>query len=399
MAKGDKGGLAEERLREFFLSTGAYVVRGAKMRYGDQDVTDVDLLLYSKVSNIGRERACVDVKFKTVPKALERILWAKGLQALLRTDRAFVATPDTRPVVKAFAARHGVTLVDGRFLDALFSAPRSGPSRISEETLYAQVGIAAGGKLSGDWRTKLDAAKSCLVAQLNFDGANALLSIFQTFVEMAIALRADGPLRAAYLVASQFLLVVDFLVCGLAFSEPSTRLKSLTEGFRYGTSGAARSEEVARRTADLLDVYAPGARGKLRKDMADSWNAVPAEILAEFFGRSGIANDAFGLALALEACVYAQTVQYPDELPAPLKAVLGVLLDFHHIDRPMFFSLQRVAHAHPPTVGALKQPAATAPSTTAGGGSAALRPDDGRDSQAALDLGEPTKGAGHGNTG
>ena len=49
-----KGELLEEKLRSYFLNNGYYVVRGAKYSYKGHDITDIDLLLYGRVSSLSR---------------------------------------------------------------------------------------------------------------------------------------------------------------------------------------------------------------------------------------------------------------------------------------------------------------------------------------------------------
>ncbi len=68
-----KGSVAEEALRNYFLSIGYYVARGIKFTFHRFDVTDVDLWLYARNSPLSRERICVDIKNKKTPQALERI--------------------------------------------------------------------------------------------------------------------------------------------------------------------------------------------------------------------------------------------------------------------------------------------------------------------------------------
>src|SRR6266849_2299227 len=98
----DKGGKIEEVLRECFLDMGFYVVRGARYTYGGIDITDVDLWLYQRASPFSRQRFNVDAKDRRIPHALERVLWAKGLQDCLSLDASIVATTDTRIKVKEF---------------------------------------------------------------------------------------------------------------------------------------------------------------------------------------------------------------------------------------------------------------------------------------------------------
>lgn len=61
-------------------------------------MTDVNVWLYLRPSPLGREHIMVDAKDRGKPKAMERILWAKGLQSVLGVKAsAIVATTDKRP--------------------------------------------------------------------------------------------------------------------------------------------------------------------------------------------------------------------------------------------------------------------------------------------------------------
>lgn len=51
-----KGYETEEILRNYFLGLGFYVVRGIKFKYKNFDVTDIDLLIFSKESPLIRTR-------------------------------------------------------------------------------------------------------------------------------------------------------------------------------------------------------------------------------------------------------------------------------------------------------------------------------------------------------
>ena len=87
----DKGARAEELLREYFLRNGYFVIRGAKVTFREEDVTDVDLWLYHRASEFSRERINVDAKDRDRPRALERVLWAVGVRELLGLERVMVA--------------------------------------------------------------------------------------------------------------------------------------------------------------------------------------------------------------------------------------------------------------------------------------------------------------------
>ena len=133
-----KGPAAEEALRNYFLSIGYFVARGCKFGFQGFDVTDVDLWLYGRTSPLSRERANVDIKNKKTPQALERIFWAKGLQATLGFDACIVATTDTRPDVRDFGLQHQVKVLDGRFLGRL---TKSGRIQIEREMDLLNNGV------------------------------------------------------------------------------------------------------------------------------------------------------------------------------------------------------------------------------------------------------------------
>src|SRR5688572_18729099 len=102
----DKGGRIEEALREYFLSVGYFAVRGVPFTFDSLTVSDIDVWLYTRVSPLHCERALVDAKNRGTPKALERIVWAKGMQSILGLERSIVATTDKRPETKSFGDRH-----------------------------------------------------------------------------------------------------------------------------------------------------------------------------------------------------------------------------------------------------------------------------------------------------
>ena len=69
----NKGFAMEEALRNYFIKTGYYVIRGVPFTFGGFDITDIDLWLYSRTSSVSREITIVDAKNKKTPQAIERI--------------------------------------------------------------------------------------------------------------------------------------------------------------------------------------------------------------------------------------------------------------------------------------------------------------------------------------
>ncbi|HEY1469231.1 MAG TPA: hypothetical protein VGF61_09310 [Candidatus Acidoferrum sp.] len=89
-------------------------------------------------------------------------------------------------------------------------------------------------KLVGNWRGKLEDAKSRLVSNLDFDGCNAWLDDARFFAEQALVSdRREAACRLFYLVLSFFLIGLDYASRWSSLEDGDARRKELTSGFRY----------------------------------------------------------------------------------------------------------------------------------------------------------------------
>jgi hypothetical protein len=332
-----KGPAAEEALRNYFLSIGYFVVRGCKFRFGRFDVTDVDLWLYGKSSALSRERLNVDIKKKKTPQALERILWVKGLQSVLGLDGCIVATTDTRPDVRNFGLQHGVRVLDGAFLGRLTKSGRSQQDRISEEQLLSEIDRDSLGKLGGYWRGRYEAGKSRLLDSMTFDGCNAWLDDIGFFLEQALQ-SGQQPYscwRLVYFATASFLIAVDFILREHVAADHEQRRQLLEGGFRYGSAGKAYTEKVGRLAASLVVsvVSQPGLGDTVQRALNEQAASVKAEVLAEFLSKGSTPSTVFDTARELETAAFSGNMALPSALSVPVQSILGVLADFHGLDR------------------------------------------------------------------
>jgi hypothetical protein len=335
----DRGGRTEEDLREYFLRSGYFAVRGIPVEYAGIDVTDVDVWLYLRPSPLGRERINVDVKDRRKPNAMERILFAKGLQDVLGLERAVVATTDKRPAVKTFGDTHGVLVLDGTFLDKLKAT--AGNSRLTEEEFVEKVISGKEDRLLGNWKVRLDRAKGQLVTSLDFNGCNSWLEEMRYFAEQAMgSSRKEAALRLFYLLESYMLIGLDFSLRALAFEPAATRRQAIENGFRHGSGGKAEIERSLNLATDLVENYLPNARG-LGSQLRTRFNAdlanLPVEILGEYFGKVEVSSEMFSFARSFESKAYARVLAQPSDLEPPLQGAIGVALDFLGIERQRFF--------------------------------------------------------------
>jgi hypothetical protein len=333
----DKGGRMEEWLRDYFLSAGYFAVRGVPVIYGAETITDVDLWLYMRPSAVTRERANVDAKYKQSPKALERVPWAKGLQAILGLESCIVATTDTRPIVKEYGRAHDVLVLDGAFLQRLSSAKVIGPERLPEEELLGLIGDPKDDKITGGWKPRLLAARARLLHGLDFDGCNKWLEDAKYFLHQSMAGgRREAALRITYLTISYLLLGLDYSLRALAFEEVDVRRRVLADGFRFGSRGRPGVEETLENAQKMIAAFGTGSRQasrNLSQRAMDALQSTPVEPLAEFFARQESVNNLFNWARGFEARAYVRQLSEPSVLEAPLMAILGALVDFWDIDR------------------------------------------------------------------
>ncbi len=337
----DKGGRTEELLRAYFLAGGYFAVRGVPLHFGDTEVTDIDVWLYLRPSPLGRERVNVDAKDKSKPKALERILWAKGMQSALGLERAAIVTTDKRPLVLEFGTQHDVLVFDGNFLARLTQeAGSSNGNRLSEEEFVAIISGDPEDRLLGHWKSRLGLSKGRLLTALGFGGCNAWLEDVKYFAEQVIdSSRRTAACRLLYLSIAFFLVGLDYSLRRLAFEPPDARRRTLEDGFRYGSEGKASMERSLMRTTRLIESYAPEAKSlgyRVRTAVETDLKRIPVEMLGEYFARTEN-QDLFSLAREFEAHGFERAVLRPGDLGIQLKSLIGVMLDFFAIDRSQFF--------------------------------------------------------------
>lgn len=338
-----QGAVAEELLRSYFLGLGYFVVRGAKVRFASEDVTDIDLWLYARPSPLSRERVNVDAKFKRrEARALERVLWANGLQRSLGLDRSIVATTDQRDLVKEYGKRLGVLVLDGAFWARLKGSAEV-DQRLSEEDLILSLCAGRDDRVARGLVRRLEQGKSLLVTQLDFDACNHYLEEARDFISDALSTSSPGAGRLLYLYCSYFLVSLDYIYRSFAFEDSGRRRGILAEGFRHGTQGKARTESIVSLAERLIAATSPERRSlgpQLRLNIFSELDSLPVDILAEFFAHQRVAGDLLPMARLFERHAYSGDLTNPDGLEANLQAVVGVMLDYGGISRPQFFSLK-----------------------------------------------------------
>lgn len=334
-----KGEKMEEQLRCYFLSSNYYVVRGIEFKYENQDITDVDLFLYNRSSDITRQRINVDIKNKDKPKAFERFLWANGLMKLLNFDSCIVATTDSRPVVVSFGQVHNTTVLNGTFLKKLdlnSSITKLLEDRLPEESLLQELQLFKDYKRfpNKTWKDIYQNSKSKLLTQQDFSGFNSLLPNIEFFIEKILIdpKKRETATRMLYITISHLLIIIDFLIKDFVFLEQYERERKLLDGFKYGNLGKEGINKI-------IYVAVKMSGNKSNSSISKILDNPKLDILKQYFGADENIENLFNFGKQFENLGFTKNFTNPMELEAPLKAVLAIFLDFNETDRKNFFGI------------------------------------------------------------
>jgi hypothetical protein len=335
----------EELLRAYFLRSGFFVVRAVPLAYDSEDMTDVDLLLYEQSTGATRRVHIVDIKYKAKPKAAERLFWTRGLVEALDVDGAYVATTDSRPVLRKLANKLDLVLIDGADLKRIQESPQLRmPERMTDEQLVEHL------KRVDESRRdkKLQEARKAILGALSsgFGPASAVhsLSAFESLAHMTTGAypRSDTAAaagRLSYLAAAVACACLDYVSVGAAFRSVDEKKELLLKAIRHGASDSDAGQRELKIAMRLIERYSAGGSAAARQ-IQDGLNAdlkaIPAEIVADQAARMLKDGALFSTARELEAAAYANSCPSFDSLPSTSKAMIGALLDFASVRRESF---------------------------------------------------------------
>jgi len=332
-----KGYALEEVVRTYLARQGFFALRSVRLRFEDEDVTDIDVWAYGRQAASLRTRTLVDVKDKRSPKAFERILWARGMQLALHCDRAIVATTDGSPKVVRFAQQQHVGLLSKQFLDRLQNK-LGAPHRLTLEEFTEKIKSYPNQKQDGDWLKKLSDAKSAVVSLRGYPAFNKCMGVFRFFAERAMtrSLHKELAIRATYHAASLACVGLDAALEQVLYQDAKERYQAILAGVTYGDAGDAR---VQKSIDTVLAVLPQGMeKGRVvarqaRLALDKMFENVRADLVAEFFSKEHNATSLFGAARELDECAHEVDPAAIQKLSVETRSVLGVLCDFVGVKR------------------------------------------------------------------
>lgn len=344
---GNKGMVLEETLRAYFLRAGFFVMRGVPFRFGEEDLTDVDLWLYERPSGTARRVQICDIKYKQRPKAVERLFWTRGLAEALNVDGAYVATTDRRKSLRQVADKLNLQLIDGADIQRILGSQSvMFDDRIGDERLIQELQ-----NVDREFKTKdlQDSRLDILSALSDGFGASSVVRALEGFSRLARAAityhpgskAAQAAGRLAYLAAAITCESLDYVSVVGAFRSNEERRELILNAVRLGALSSEKGQQTLRLALGLVEKYAPGGKGTaaaveagLRKDL----ERLPAEIVADQAVRLLKGDQLFQVGRDLEFACYSVSLPPFDQLNVAVKSMLGALLDYASVDRARFAS-------------------------------------------------------------
>jgi hypothetical protein len=344
---GEKGFRLEELLRAYFLRAGFFVVRAVPFQHAGDDLTDIDLWLYERPTGSSRRRQIVDAKSKTKPKAVERLLWTKGLVQLLEVDGACVATTDSRSMLRGISRKLGIAVLDGADIQRISESDKVlYPDRITEEDFLGRLTAIDKQRRNKECQLQYHDLKHALIENFGAGTLNRALEAFAQLASMVVTAHpgtdaAEVAVRLAYVAAAFAALCLDYIGSEVSFRTLDERRSALSNAIRYGNIDRSAGLERMRLATALVEKYVPNgdaAARTLEIGLKKDLNNIPAEIIADYVVKNTRLDDLFQIARGLEYVAMSRVIADFDALETVHKAFIGVLLDYTGTDRSRFAS-------------------------------------------------------------
>lgn len=334
----DKGGHAEEALRQYFKELGSYVLRGVPVKEGAETVTDIDLWVYTRTSPLSRHIAIVDIKNKKKGKAFERAVWVKGLQIALQADEAIIASQGAKDSVHSFAVRMNVRVLSSSIFEAIVKRFPDPQDRLSAEDVDQQWRSVALGV--ENIKARVDLCKVEISRGISFQALNAWIDEAASLLKLMVERERNGPgpiTRAVYFVCSLISIGSDFLGREHALSDHLMRREHFRQGLLFGrTDGSSGKSYLDFAQSLATEFFDPSgaAAAQMRAGFENAVKDMPIEGLVDLFAKPNSGSELMKAALSLESASFASQLTRPADLgSSEAKAIIGLLSDFAGLRR------------------------------------------------------------------
>ena len=333
----NKGGLAEECLREYFRNLGSFVLRGVPVREGSEDVTDIDLWVYTRATAYSRHIAIVDIKNKRRGKAFERAIWIKGLQSALGADEAIIASRRVNDATHKFSERLTIRVISSSVFNTIVQRYAKQDDRLTAEELNELWKETAIDK--SNLKARIEFAKAQISRGIDFRTLNVWLDDGAELLKLATEREQEaGPLtRAAYLCCALFAVGADCLGKSHSLSDSKIRQDYFYRGMLYGRTDLDATQTYLDFTEKMVNEFLDGSgssSAQIRAGFESAVEKLPIQGLAEYFSRPNSGLELLKAAVALEDACHVKNVLTPRNLPSlEAKKIIGLISDYAGLNR------------------------------------------------------------------
>lgn len=338
-----KGASLEEAARSYFQKQGYFALRSVPFTFDGEDVTDIDVWLYGRQAASGRIRAIVDAKDKRSPKALERILWTKGLQSATKSDRAIIATTDSSPKVARFARANAASVITKSYLDKVSSSSKAEVDRITLEQFYDYIKLYKSQKSDGDWINQIEKSKEHLVTKTPFQAFNSSMSAIRFFCNRieTKTLYQDQAFRCALLCSAIACISLDAALEKISYETKDQQYNIITNGVVFGDEEDRNSRKQIKTLLDIVKATMENGGTlsyKIDSALEVEFGKIRSDIIAEYFINDTNSFALFGAARELEELAHSPIKNADLDMSLPTKGILAVFLDHLSIKRSIMLS-------------------------------------------------------------
>ena len=328
----DKGGLAEECFREYFRNLGSFVLRAVPVREGSENVTDIDLWVYTRATAHSRHIAIVDIKNKRRGKAFERAIWIKGLQSALGADEAIIASQGVKDATHKFSERLTIRVISSSVFNSIVKRYAKQDDRLTTEELNELWKNTVIDRTN--LKARIEIAKEEISRGIDFRTLNVWLDVGAELLRLATEREQEaGPLtRAAYFSCALISIGADYLGKFHSLSDITIRRNYFQRGMLYGGTDLDATQTYLDFTENMVNEFLDSSGSSSAQIRAGFNNAVEnlrIQGLAEYFSQPHSGIELLKAAVALEDACHVKKVLTPRSLPSlEAKKIIGLISDY-----------------------------------------------------------------------
>lgn len=220
------GSSFEESVKNFFLNSGYFTLRGTIYKDGKNSITDIDIWGYKNFGLYSYERIIVDCKNKKRPKMAERILWTIGLKNSLNIEKAFLAINKKNYEFHEFAIKNNILVLDPTIINNI-------PNNFITDEEFFNI-LKVNERVGSNFKEDYENLKTICVSKIDIKSLNKVLYITKRIMEQHSISSNEATLRIMLFSISILYIILDMLHMKYKSISKQYSFSKLIDGIKYG---------------------------------------------------------------------------------------------------------------------------------------------------------------------